>query len=71
MERVNSKIGIEYATEAGHMRTLPKGVQSTTSRSNRGRPNKNQLEKEREAAAAEVAEMPAEVPGNKKTHLVL
>ena len=35
-ERVNTHIGVEYATEAGHMRALPKGVQSTTSKSNRG-----------------------------------
>ena len=34
-ERVNTHIGVEYATEAGHMRALPKGgVRSTTSKSN-------------------------------------
>ena len=35
-ERVNAHIGVDYITEAGHMRTLPKGVRSTTSKSNRG-----------------------------------
>ena len=70
MERVNTHIGVEYATEAGHMRALPKGVRSTTSKSNRGRPKKSHLDEEREAAATEVAEMPTQVAGNKKTHLV-
>jgi hypothetical protein len=52
------------------MRALPKGVRSTTSESNRGRPKKSQLDEEREATATEVAEIQAQVPGNKKTHLV-
>ena len=34
-ERVNAHIGVEYATEAGHMRAFPKGVRSTTSTSKR------------------------------------
>ncbi len=50
-DRVNTHIGVEYATEAGYMRGLPKGVWSTTSKLNRGRPKKSQLDMEREAAA--------------------
>ena len=69
-ERVNTHIGVEYATKAGHMRALPKGVRSTTSKSNKGRPNKSHLDEEREAATTEAAEMPTQVAGNKKTHLV-
>ena len=69
-ERVNSNIGVKYATEAGHMRTLPKGVRSTTSKTKRGRHKESQIDEEREATAPEVAETPAQVPGNKKTYLV-
>ena len=69
-ERVNVHIGVEYTTEAGHMRALPKGVRSTTFKTKRSRSKKSQLYKKREAAATEVAELPDQVPGNKKTHLV-
>ena len=69
-KRVNTHIGVEYATEAGHMRALPKGVRSTTSISKRGRPKKSQLDMERDAAADEAAVLPEQVQGNKKTHLV-
>ena len=69
-ERVNTHIGVEYATEAGHMRALPKGVRSTTSTSKRGRPKNNQLDTERDAAADEAAALPVQFQGNKKTHLV-
>ena len=69
-ERVNTHIGVKCATEAEYMRALPKGVRSTTPASNRGRTKKSHLDKEREAAATEATEMPTQVAGNKKTHLV-
>ena len=50
-EHVNANIDVEYATEAGYMRALPKGVRSTASKSNRRRHKKSQLDEEREAAA--------------------
>ena len=62
---------MEYTTEAGHMRVLPKSVRSTTSSTDRGRPKNNQLDIERDAAADEITVTPEQVQGNKKTNLVI
>ena len=67
-EGISKFIGVETATEMGHMKQRQKGVQSTTTKSNRGRPSTS--EQERESATEESIEIPAQEDGNKKTHLV-
>ena len=60
----------EYATKAEHIRAMPKGVRSTTTQMNRGRPKQTPLDLEREATAVETAATPIQVQGNKKPRLV-
>ena len=60
-EQVNTHIGVEYATEAGHMQAFPKGVRSTTTTSKRGRSKKSQLDTERDAAADDASALPVQV----------
>ena len=52
------------------MRTMPKGVRSTTTQTNRRRPKQSLLDLEREATTDETAATPVQTQGNKKTHLV-
>ena len=52
------------------MRAMPKGVRSSTSTSNRGRPRTKIEEEETVAATEEAATIPVQEPGNKKTHKV-
>ena len=56
----------EYATKAEHMRTMPKGVRSTTTQMNRRRPKQTPLDLEREQTADETAATPIQAHGNKK-----
>ena len=63
-------IGVEVATECGHMRQIQQGTRSTTTKSNRGRPSKTAREEEIQAAAEDAMSTPAQEPRNEKTHIV-
>ena len=68
---INKYIGVEIATEAGHMRAFPKGVRSTTKTSNRGRPRSNKPTEEEVAnAVADATTIPEQTMNNKRTHWV-
>ena len=67
---IQKYIGIEYATEMGHMKQTQKGVRSTHNTSNRGRPKKTQLENERTVAAEEAMQVPTQVEHNATTNAV-
>ena len=71
-EAIGKYIGIEDATEAGHMRKIPAGTRSTTKTSNRGRPSKARLEhaEERKAAALDAITIPEQEQNNSETHVV-
>ena len=45
-EAINKNIGVEEATEMGHMREMPSGTRSTTKLTNRGRPALDILERD-------------------------
>ena len=51
---IRKYIGVEYATEMGHMKQIQSGVKSTTKKSNRGRPKKSREKKELLRAYQEV-----------------
>ena len=63
-------IVVEDATEMGHMRQVQKGVKSTTTKSNRGRPKSQPDALERTAAIDNTIYIPTQEPGNAKTNLV-
>ena len=67
-EAINKYVGIETATEMGHMRQLPSGTRSTTKKSNRGRPALDILE--RDAAAEDALAIPEQEPNNTRTKKV-
>ena len=68
---INKYIGVELATEAGHMRAFPKGVRSTSKPSNRGRPRNHAPTKEELTnAVVEATSIPQQTSGNKRTHWV-
>ena len=67
---IRKYIGVEYATEMGHMKQIQSGVRSTNKKSNRGRPKKGEREQEIEAAAEDAMATPSQVHGNIDTHLV-
>ena len=71
-EAIGKYIGVEDATEAGHMRKAPAGARSTTKPTRRGRPSIAQQEhaKERAAAALDAITVPAQEPDNQATHAV-
>ena len=55
-DAINKFIGVEDATEMGHMRELPDGTRSTTKQTSRGRPALDILE--RDAAAQDAMAIP-------------
>ena len=65
---IRKHIGIEIATEMGHMKQRQKGVQSTKTKSNRGRPKTK--DEDRKEAAADAMAIPQQEPGNADTHVV-
>ena len=67
---ISKFIGVEEATEMGHMRQLQKGKGSTTTKSKRGRPKKDIDAIERSAAIDDSIALPLQEPGNEKTNLV-
>ena len=71
---MSKHLGVEFATEAGHMRVFLKGVRSTTKSSNRGRLKYvKETEKEmedRKIAMEDSTTEPVKEPGNAKTNLV-
>ena len=66
---IRKHIGIEVATEMGHMKQVQKGVRSTRTNSKRGRP-KLHAEIERVEAAADAMAIPSQEPSNADTHVV-
>ena len=48
---IRKYIGVEYATEMGHMKQIQSGVRSTRKNSNQGRPKKSERQREIDAAA--------------------
>lgn len=72
-EAIGKYVKIEEATEAGHMRATPKGKQSTTKKSTRGRPRtkkRDQEIQERVEAMNDAMMIPQQQPDNKKIKLV-
>ena len=67
---INRHIGVEDATEMGHMRQAPGGTRSSTTTTNRGRPVGALHKLELEAAADDAAAMPEQEAGNVKTKKV-
>ena len=67
-EAINKFIGVEDATEMGHMRESPSGTRSTTKQTNRGRPALDILE--RDAATEDAMAIPQQAPQNAKTMMV-
>ena len=67
---IRKYIGVEYATEMGHMKQIQSGVRSTHKKSNRGRPKKSERQQEIEAAAEDAIATPSQVDGNIDTHFV-
>lgn len=67
-KRIAKHVGMEYAIEVGHLRALPKGVRSTTTKSSRGRP-RTKIE-EQIAATEDTTATPVQKLSNKKTHKV-
>ena len=63
-------IGIEYATEMGHMKQIQSGVRATSKKSNRGRPTKSERQQDIDAAAEDAMATPSQVDGNIATHFV-
>ena len=64
-EAINKFIGVEDATEMGHIRELPSGTRSTSKQTNRGRPALDILE--RDAASEDAMAIPQQEPHNEKT----
>ena len=67
---IRKYIGVEYATEMGHMKQVQSGVRSTHKKSNRGRPKKSERQQEIDAAAEDAIATPSQVDGNIDTHFV-
>ena len=63
---ISKFIGVEEATEMGHMRQLQKGKGSTTTKSKGGRPKKDIADIERSAAINDSIALPLQAPGNEK-----
>jgi len=71
-EAIGKFIKIEEATEAGHMRQMPRGTRSTSRPTNRGRPSTKGeiLAEERAEAIEDAITIPQQEPNNAKTMLV-
>ena len=67
---ISKFIGVEDATEMGHLKQIQKGVKSTTIKSNRGRPKSSTDALERTAAINDTISIPTQEPGYAKTNLV-
>ena len=69
-DAISKFIGIEEATEMGHMRQVQQGKGSTTTKSKRGRPKLNTTITARSASIDDALAIPEQVPDNRKTNLV-
>ena len=67
---IRKYIGIEVATELGHMKQIQQGTRSTTTKSRRGRPTNKAREQEILEAARDAEATPVQEPNNEKTHIV-
>ena len=67
---IRKHIGVEYATEMGHMKQIQSGVRSTRFKSKRGRPKHTDRDEEIEAAAEDAMATPTQATNNDDTHVV-
>ena len=67
---IRKYIGVEYATEMGHMKQLQSGVRSTHKKSNRGRPKKDDRHQEVQSAAEDAMATPLQTARNAATDQV-
>ena len=67
---IRKHIGVEYATEMGHMKQGQSGVRSTRTNSKRGRPKFDDRDKEINAAAEDAMAIPVQEANNVDTHHV-
>ena len=69
-QAISKFIGVEDATEMGHMKQIQQGTKSTTMKSRRGRPAKLIQQADRTEAMHDAISVPTKEPNNKKTNLV-
>ena len=67
---ISKYIAVEDTAEMGHMKHIPKGVKSTTTKSRRGRPAKLMQPSELTEAIEDSTSTPTQEPSNDKIHLV-
>ena len=69
-QAIRKCIGVEEATEMGHMKQTQQGIKSTTIKSRRVRPAKITQQSDRTNAMHDAISVPTQEPKNRKTNMV-